>query len=421
MNDLTKRLVTPALVLSLAAAAQGCGSSNPAPDPARVPTVTKISVPSAFAAEEAVAVPAAVSRDGSTVVGTVNVRVSGMFHPVAAFRWTAAGGTVLLQTPDYGSTMATAVSADGSVVVGNAAEPSAEAPEGPLGWVWTQATGLQFIPMPDGVDATLALDVTSDGSLVVGTYVDPVSTARDIFVWSRSGGFVGLDEGTTSYQPLPAGISADGLRIAYNCVDITEDGCGGQGTRILENGSTDWAPGSASLVPAPLAQVALAYFTSDVATGEFGFYQARSDDLSVLGGYAIQEWNETPLALPSLWLGTVGQVNVLAGPGWNGFASAVSPDGSVAGFSRHFGVGYDWAHVWTLTSGERELYRLLEAADDTYGSSLLGPFGSAFGISGPITGFSADNRRAVGAVICFDCPPQELFGYVIDEFDLVIP
>lgn len=421
MTVSTRRFVIPALALSLAVAAQGCGSSNPAPVPARMPTVTKIPVPEPFANDDAVAVPAAVSRDGGTVVGTVNIRQEGIFRPVAAFRWTAAGGTALIQSPDYDSTMATAVSADGSVVVGNAAEPSTEAPEGPLGWVWTQATGLRFIAMPDGVDANLALDVTPDGSLIVGSYVNPVTTARDIYVWSQARGFVGLNEGATSYQPLPVGISADGLRIAYNCLDIEENGCGGQGTRILENGSTEWAANSFSLDPAPLAQVATSYFTSDLGTGEFGFFQVRSDDLGVLGGYVIQDWEGTPLDLPSLWLGSVGQVNVLAGPGWNGFTSAVSPDGTVAAFTRHFGLGTDWAHVWTSTSGERELYRLLEVADDTYGSSLLEPFGVAFGVSGPVTGFSADNRRAAGAVICYDCPASALFGYVIDEFDLVLP
>lgn len=413
-----RRLVAPVLALAFAL---GCGSTNPSPAPTRVPTITRIRVPSGFAAGDAVAVPAAVSRDGSTVVGTINVREQGIFRPVAAFRWTAAGGTALIESPDYHSTMATAVSADGSVVLGNAAEPSGEAPPGPRGWVWTAPTGLQFIPVPDDVFANLAIDVSADGSLVVGSHVSPATGAPDIYVWSRAAGFVAIDAGASSYQALPVGISADGRRIAYNCLDIDDGACGGQGTRILENGSTDWSPSSHSLDPAPFAQVSLNYFTSDVVTGEFGFFQARSDDLSVLGGYVIQEWEGYPLDLPALWLGSVGQMNVLAGPGWNGFVGAVSPDGTVAGFTRHFGVGTDWAHVWTLTGGERELYRLLEAADETYGSSLLAPFGASFGVSGPLTGFSADNRRAAGAVICYDCPAEDLFGYVIDDFDLVLP
>jgi probable HAF family extracellular repeat protein len=93
------------------------------------------------------AVPSAVSADGSVVVGTSGDTWLG---PSEAFRWTSSSGMVGL-----GGHMATDVSADGSVVVGCCYSGQA--------FRWTGAGGMEAI----GVG--LAEGVSDDGSVVVGS------------------------------------------------------------------------------------------------------------------------------------------------------------------------------------------------------------------------------------------------------------
>jgi uncharacterized membrane protein len=98
----------------------------------------------------------AVSADGQVVVGWSSV----------AFRWTAPTGMVQIGPPNENS-IAQAVSADGSVVVGYYEPSNLES------FRWTQATGPVPMGMASFVDTAApfncAYAVSGDGQAIVGT------------------------------------------------------------------------------------------------------------------------------------------------------------------------------------------------------------------------------------------------------------
>ena len=155
-----------------------------------------------------------VSADGSVVVGT-GTSASGN----QAFRWTAATGMVGLGDLPGGlfSSFAYGVSADGSVVVGQGSSNSG------LGsttvdeaFRWTQADGM--VGLGDLTDQTFtiytassrATAVSADGSVVVGKGSPPVS-GTEAFRWTQADGMVGL--GDLPGSPLSSqanAVSRDG-------------------------------------------------------------------------------------------------------------------------------------------------------------------------------------------------------------------
>lgn len=130
----------------------------------------------------------AVSADGSTVVGTDggNSRAS---------RWTAAGG---MQIIGNDSSAATGVSADGSVVAGWEADQA---------FRWTEAGGMEYFGVP-GASSTEATALSADGSTVVGNF--DYSRA---FAWTEGGGLRLLDmlpDSTEWAEHHAHAVSADG-------------------------------------------------------------------------------------------------------------------------------------------------------------------------------------------------------------------
>lgn len=115
-----------------------------------------------------------VSANGTVIVGQ---------NMIGAFRWTQAGGTARL-SDQYD--VATAVSADGSVVVGGVF-PS-------FSWQafrWTQSDGMvELGTLPGGVSSN-AEAVSGDGSTVVGGAAN-ASNYPEAFRWTQSEGMVGL-------------------------------------------------------------------------------------------------------------------------------------------------------------------------------------------------------------------------------------
>lgn len=130
-----------------------------------------------------------VSDDGTVIVGWA--RTSG--STFSAIRWTEASGLVDLGSLGGGVTMASGVSADGSVVVGMGDTGTHRE-----AFRWTQETGMVGLgDLPGGDSWSIAEAVSSDGSVVVG--VSESALGREAFRWTEATGMVGLGD-------IPGGI-----------------------------------------------------------------------------------------------------------------------------------------------------------------------------------------------------------------------
>ncbi len=131
--------------------------------------------------------PIGVSADGVAVVGVALVPQGR-----EAFRWTQAGGLQLLGDLLGGQheSQATAISHDGSTVVGTTS--SAQTPPGRSTepFRWTTDAGMTSLGFPQGRLSASPNDVSGDGSLVVGTSYRGVNgdSALKAFVWNEEGG-----------------------------------------------------------------------------------------------------------------------------------------------------------------------------------------------------------------------------------------
>ena len=127
----------------------------------------------------------AVSADGSVVVGAATSAAA-----IEAFRWTQATGMVVLGDLPGGSSASQAkgVSADGLVVVGFGASAL-----GPEAFRWTQAGGMVGLgDLPDGFFNSEAHAVSADGSVVVGW--GTTTSGHEAFIWDESNGMRNLQE-----------------------------------------------------------------------------------------------------------------------------------------------------------------------------------------------------------------------------------
>jgi probable HAF family extracellular repeat protein len=148
-----------------------------------------------------------VSADGSVVVGIGSSELNSDPFRSEAFRWTSGGGMVGLgDLPGSGfQSLATGVSADGSVVVGQGLGAS-----GFEAFRWTSGGGMSGLgDLPGGGFFSLATGVSADGSVVVG-YGDGAS-GNEAFRWTSSGGMVGLGDLPGGFFGSGAtGVSGDG-------------------------------------------------------------------------------------------------------------------------------------------------------------------------------------------------------------------
>jgi len=156
-------------------------------------------------------VATAVSADGSVVVGYVSNQRNRNRRPddrlLYAFRW--ENGAVQLLTPPGARDISAAfdVSADGSVIVGCATTnfPTSDVMLHPVRWV---DGVLQVLEIPDLTRSGQALVVSADGSSVAveGAVLVNGQLGRRVFVW-RNGAVQMLP---SSVDAWPTGISADG-------------------------------------------------------------------------------------------------------------------------------------------------------------------------------------------------------------------
>ena len=156
----------------------------------------------------------AISDDGTTVTGLLDDPFPG--SPNEAFRWTEADGLQRLGfTPQGEFSLGTAISGDGSTIVGISGAGPLE-----VAFKWTAGNGIQALeqpasplPFPFDVD-TRAFGASHDGSVIVGR------AGNDAVVWSdRYGGAVRLVDLLVQL----GAVGLDGWEL-FEAVDISADG-----------------------------------------------------------------------------------------------------------------------------------------------------------------------------------------------------
>lgn len=151
----------------------------------------------------------AVSSDGSVVVGTATTPAGNR----QAFRWSAQGDVVGLGfLPGGTSSVATSVSANGAVIVGDGDATNSEPPTPSAAFRWTAEAGMQRIDPLPGSYLCVAGGVSGDGSVVVGSCLQTGNTA---YRWTASTGSIGLGRfgGGSNQQSTAVAISRDGAVI----------------------------------------------------------------------------------------------------------------------------------------------------------------------------------------------------------------
>jgi len=144
-----------------------------------------------------------VSGDGSVVVGLA------WYCPGAeGFQWTKQGGIVGLGHPPNASSRATAISADGSAIVGFYEDPT-QGFRRPVRWI----SGTTDLFLGDSL-AGEAIAVSTDGSQIVGQAADSTGNGR-AFYYTATGGLVSLGvlSGNRSDQSVAIGVSDTGVVI----------------------------------------------------------------------------------------------------------------------------------------------------------------------------------------------------------------
>lgn len=136
--------------------------------------------------------PRAVSADGTVVVGDRSYTSGGS----EGFRWTVDTGVVGLGAS---SSSGNGVSADGNVIVGGGSDGA---------FRWTPSTGFVILPS-FGWPGNVATDISADASTIVGTAV--ASPWFQAFRWTEATGMIGLgDFAGGDFNSQATGVSADG-------------------------------------------------------------------------------------------------------------------------------------------------------------------------------------------------------------------
>ena len=317
---------------------------------------------------------AAVSADGSVVVGNVPIahplEDGTAYYTYEAFRWTRSGGMAGLGAlGDRNESRATGVSADGAVVVGTCMSVG-------RGWAmmnfeafrWTQGTmtGLGF---PSGMSNSSAVGVSGDGQAVIIDTVGTVGFSGSTWRWSPTSPWESLN-----VQGRASGVSRDGhVIIGYNYTLTRET------TYALRWTERD---GTLFLNLLPGQNTAYAHDVSDDGSVIVGrnalFPQSSIDPQGQPGPDQAFRWTEA--------LGTVG-LGCLPGDNASD-ALAVSGDGTiVVGWSGMHDLRYKHAFIWTADDGMRDLLEVLctDYAIDMAGWTLT-----------EAVDISADGRTIVG-------------------------
>ena len=276
-----------------------------------------------------------VSSDGSVVVGNSDSSIG-----LQAFRWTASDGMVGLGELPGGNSVSDAkgVSADGLTVVG-----ISQSANGHEAFRWTSGTGMVGLgDLPGGSFSSNAAATSADGTVVVGSGIG--AAGIEAFRWT-SAGMVGLGQHSGGSASRATGVSPDGSVIV---------GWGNNSSNAPEAFRWTSANGIVGL--------------SDLTGGNSNSsaFGISSDGATIVG----QSENFSGLTEAFRWTSADGMVGLgdLTGGIFQSRANAVSRDGSVI-------VGSSGAHagqrafIWDSTQGMRNLKEVLV---DDFGLALAG-------------------------------------------------
>jgi probable HAF family extracellular repeat protein len=152
------------------------------------------------------------------------IKGSNAFGPAFhAFRWTPAGGLQDLGLTTGTESFATAISANGLVIVGEARDAGGFW----RAFRWTDSTGMQDIGTLGGPESA-AFAVNKDGTVIVGSSLTSGSTGSShMFRWTAK----------TGMQDLKTVLQAAGVHTADKWVSLdTVDGISADGTTIVGYG-----------------------------------------------------------------------------------------------------------------------------------------------------------------------------------------
>lgn len=301
--------------------------------------------------------PSGLSADGTIVVGNATSS-TGVLR---AFRWTASTGAQDLGPSDPAvNSFSQGVSSNGSVVVGATYGSSGQT----SAFRWTSATGMQDIGLLSAGSAAQANGVSADGSVVVGA----ASTSSNVslsFRWTAATGMQALPVQSGFASGSASGVSADGLVTVGYSTPSGSDGCRGDRAYCYTT-----AGGYQNLGVLP-------GFDRSYASNVSG------DGNTVIGGsQLLPVFFEPSQIRATRWTAAGGLQDIsLVGDNSAG-ASAASFDGS-----RIVGSSGDRAFLWTSTLGSVDLNTYLP----TLGLDLSGWH---LGIA---TAISADGSVIAGA------------------------
>ena len=237
-----------------------------------------------------------ISADGAVVVGSINGANLpggvGFFEP---FRWTAATGIVPLGNLGAPQTTGAAVSANGAVVVGFSNFGSHVE-----GFRWTAQTGMVGLGTVPSFPNSMASDVSADGTVVVGTFAVNFAEAP-AFRWTAQEGMVSLgDFSGGQFETSARAVSADGSVI------VGSARAGNPGVDPLQDSSAfiwDAVHGVRALRDVLLEQ------GTDVTGWHLSYPFGMSADGHVIGGVGIN-----PSGAPQPWLARLAEAPSCAQP-----------------------------------------------------------------------------------------------------------
>jgi probable HAF family extracellular repeat protein len=365
------------------------------------------------------------ARHGCTVVVAVVAVLLSATRTASAFVSCIGLGFLSSEGAPGSWSVATSVSADGSVVVGY---DIGNGDVGQRAFRWTEQDGMQSLNLhPDGGEAVVssAMRVSADGKVIVGWMSDRNGGTLDPFRWTRETGMENLGHlpGTNPAAHSSAyGVNGDGAIVVGNNTQAFRwtlgTGLQALGVFLAQSHYNDVqaisADGSTIIGRGPNAKGQLEPFRWTAAGGVEGlgllapadpqgqgYAQDVNTDGSVIVGMSLNERNFWE---PFRWthenglqpLGFLGNPAVNGGATWDprgpsfgakfeSSAFAVSADGkTVVGKSVNPHGDYE-PFIWTEAGGMRDLGPLLGGAS----------FGEEIG-EGDANGISADGSIVVG-------------------------